>query len=80
MSTHRYTLTRKKHNSTVYGNCEFCGNHADTLYHQSEQRRYTRSDGSQGFTQANCSDKFGHLACLESIRHTASTGNEVKAA
>jgi len=68
MTTNQYTLVHKKHNSAVYGNCEVCGKPASDLYHQMERKRYTRSDGSEGWTHSGCSDKFGHLECLKSIR------------
>jgi hypothetical protein len=67
-NTYRYTVIRKQHSSAVYGPCEVCGHHAAEVHHQTEQRRYTRSDGSEGWTNDQCSDRFGHLTCLKGIQ------------
>jgi hypothetical protein len=71
----RYTLIKKQHSSAVYGPCEVCHRAASDVYHQTEQRRYTRSDGSEGWTNAKCSDKFGHLECLKAIRSESATAS-----
>lgn len=50
--------------SAKYGPCEVCGEHASDVQHQIEKRKY-----SGGWTHHDCTDLFGHEACLQSKQH-----------
>ncbi|ARM86149.1 hypothetical protein [Marinobacter salarius] len=81
MGNYQYTVIHKKHNSAHYGNCEVCANPVGEMYHQTERREYERANGKgTGWTHFGCTDKFGHLECLHSIRRDQSRNRSVKAA
>lgn len=66
--SYRYQVTRQKHTSDHYGQCEVCGKPAAVVHHQVEQRRFVRDDRRHGWTTEDCSDRFGHLDCLSQLR------------
>lgn len=69
MQEYRYTLKNTGYSSAMYGKCEVCGKKASEVYHQTEERKYTRPDGSIGWTRDKCNDSvFGHKSCLMKLR------------
>lgn len=60
---YRYTLKSTGSSSAKLGNCEVCAKTVIEVYHQVEEKQYTR-----GWTRHECSDLFGHEECLISTR------------
>ena len=60
---YRYKLINTQESSKKYGVCEVCGKHVSEVYHQVEQKQYTR-----GWTHYKCNNLFGHKECLENSR------------
>lgn len=65
MSVYKYKLISTHDNSSKYGNCEVCGKYASEVFHQIEAMKI-----EDGWTYANCHNKFGHEQCLISLRKT----------
>ena len=64
----KYHIKNTGYGSDRYGPCEVCGDHADTIYAQIEERAYLHPDGHIGFTVHKCNNLFGHKDCLISKR------------
>jgi hypothetical protein len=47
---------------------DWCGEHADPLYLQVEERHYTTPNGSQRVTFSGCRQLYGHMECLVGAR------------
>ena len=77
---YQYTLIAKRHSSASYGPCEVCKSPASEVYHQTERRQYTRSDGSTGWSHEGCTDTFGHRDCLLALRRHSSPDQSHQAA
>ena len=61
---YRYRLISTGAGSQKYGPCAGCGKSASEVYHQIEERAYTRDDGTEGWTSQGCYSIFGHQGCL----------------
>lgn len=46
--------------SFKFGPCEVCGQDCTEVFYQTEERKY-----SEGWTQYNCKNLFGHEDCLK---------------
>lgn len=76
---YRYQITRQKHTDGRYGVCEICGEPALVAHYQVEQHRYSHPDGiSNGWTVQDCSDCFGHVDCLSSVRRFTTDNQEIQ--
>ncbi len=61
---YRYRLISTGAGSQKYGSCAGCGEDPAEVFHQIEERAYTRYDGTDGWTSQGCHSIFGHRACL----------------
>jgi hypothetical protein len=68
MSEYQYRLYKEDYKCFRSGKCEVCGEHADPLYLQVEERHYTTPNGSQRVTFSGCRQLYGHMECLVGAR------------
>lgn len=78
---YRYRLSKQKGGSDRLGSCEVCNGLADAIYLQVEERFYRSGAPSyrSGWTQHNCSSRYGHAVCLFSVRRQMEPSAEVTA-
>lgn len=58
--------------------CELCDKGGPDLYHQVEQRRYTKEPMVEGWTQEDNLESIGHQACLASLRRFTTNNTEYR--
>jgi len=59
---YKYKLINEHNSSNKYGKCEVCGKYADSIYHQTELKKY-----KFGYFVNN--ELWGHKDCLIKIRN-----------
>ena len=66
---YKYKLSRTGYGSDRYGVCDICGKWADSIYIQSEMKRYWNPiDQRWSWTYEGCKTHIGHKECLIKIR------------
>lgn len=66
---YRYSLEYTGRSTHSLGNCEVCGQHAEEVFHQTEERYYVyKGLGRVGWTTYGCRSLFGHKSCLLAAR------------
>jgi len=75
---YRYKLEYTGRSTHSLGNCEVCGQHADEVFHQTEEQHYEyKRYGRAGWTTYGCRSLYGHKSCLLAARKDGSNEADI---